>query len=250
MKKNADMLLTLTPEEREDAREFIERRLSTLEVTQLPQLQDLVRTAKQQIRFIQSGKDRYQTASSRFGKVMAKLYDFALSGLTHLITEGNRTVTAKQRDLKEMQRAHAAGKDQEESDAEGEERIGEIEAFHHPCSAEEEEHALNYIKERVQELRISDLRHFRDASNEIIIWWDSERGQKESLLLYQHGNTNTNIGRMEIREKRDEMRQEVLNPFKAFFQEVNILYQKRNQEATNRARQQDVRQQNMASRDG
>ena len=224
MRNPAETLLILTPEEREASRRFIERRLCALDAERLPELQDLVGTARQQVKLIQRGKDRYRTTTSRSGRLMATLYDSALAGLTDLITKSARAAMVVERDLEERQSADDAQQSQDGLDT-------EAEALLLPCSAEEEAHALDYIRSKTLELNVQDLKQIRDATRDLMTWWDSERGQMESLLFHQFGNLNSASGRAAIRQKREGLRQKVFNPFRAFFQELNLYYQKMNKGA-------------------
>ncbi len=170
-KKESDILLVLTAEERKAAQDFVERRVHTLDVRELPQIQDLVTAVRQQIQRIQSSKDRYQGASDRYSGLMAKLCDSALSGLAGLVETCNRATGTKERELKEMRRAHATGQAKGESAAQGETAGAaeeELEAFVLPLSEEEEQHALDYIQERVKALNLPDLTGFRGGCQQLI----------------------------------------------------------------------------------
>ena len=63
-------------------------------------------------------------------------------------------------------------------------------------------------------------------------WWQSDQGQQASLHVNQYGDLNSANGRMAIRKARDSMQQETLIPFRSFFQNVNLTYQRKNQEHT------------------
>ena len=226
MPKTSDLLLILKPEEKEAAQKFIERRLRTLDAAQLTQLQILSNAARQQIRRLQAGKERYRAVPNRAGQVMVKLYDSALSGLIRLVAECSRTTAAKQREQREKQQVRAAQQEDPEGiDAKGEGPDEETADFLLPCSAEEEAHALDFIREKAKKIDVSDLGRFRDAYQELVTWWESEKGQTDGLLVGQYGDVTSSKGRLSIRQKRESFRIEIFNPLKSLFQEIHSHYQ-------------------------
>ncbi len=216
MKKLENMLLILSSEEQKEAEAYIPDRLRSLDVRRIPDLQTLAKNARQEIVRVNAVKERLKVKSDRSAKVMIKVSDSALSGLANLIAECNRASTSKQRELKEMQRAANKGSDGESL---------EVEGILRP-SPEEEASAARYINEKIMELSLADLGSFRDACQGLLTWWDSERGQVEDLVLNQFGDVNRGEGRLAIRQKREELQKEILNPFKAFFKELNLHYHK------------------------
>ena len=64
----------------------------------------------------------------------------------------------------------------------------------------------------------------------------------ESLYISQWGDINTANGRIAIRKIREGHQQDEIGPFRAFFQTVNLIYQKRNQEAQRVQRKQRLRE--------
>ena len=104
-------------------------------------------------------------------------------------------------------------------------------------SPEEEEHALEIFESTAADLDLGALKYLRDACQSQLKWWESDHGQRMSLHLSQYGDLNTSNGRMAIRRAREKMQQDVLMPFREFFQIVNLAYQKKNQEHTMEQRQ-------------
>ncbi len=248
MQKTANVLLILTPEEQQAVQDFIGRRLQTLDPDLLTHLQALTQIARQQIQRLQIGRNQYSSSSSRSAQIMAKLHDATVSGLSRLITEGQRTASAKARELKAREEAsrQSSGEEADGEGAEGQDQ--KLDDLLLPCTPEEEGYASSYIEEQVTGLRLPELKLFRDACHDLLTWWESERGQMDSLHFNQFGDINSAKGRVSIRQKREELRQEIFNPFKAFFQELNTRYQRTSREAASGARQQTEIQKNAAGR--
>lgn len=238
MQKSKNVLLMLTAEERENVQGFIQRRLKTLDTTQINDLQALSQMSKQFVRRWQLDKNQYVRSSTRAGKLMVKLHDVALLDLQNLIKGLDKTThelnIKAQKDQKDGKQDKKSDIDQKTEDL--------IMTF----DDEELQHASDYIKDRVNDLRTPDLKTFRDACQEIITWWESERGQVESLHMDQVGNINTGSGRLAIRQKRDEYQESVFNPLKTFFREINTSYQRAAKESADKARIQAQRAKNMA----
>ena len=237
MQKPKNVLLTLNSEERENCQSFIRRRLKTLDIEHLGELQALSQKAKQFIRRWQLEKGQYTRSPSRSGKLMVKLHEIALADMQSLIKEIDQTSyelnSKAQRDGKD-------GKDGKKSDSD--QKADDLIVN---WDDEELEHAAEFIKEKTTKLRAPDLKIFRDSCQEIIDWWESECGEIESLHRDQVGNVNTASGRLAIRQKRDEYQYTVLNPLKIFFREINISYQRAVKEAADKARVAAARAQNM-----
>ncbi len=241
MRKPADALLILTPEERSAAQKFVEQRLRNLDAGQFAQLQALILMARQQIRRLQVEKENYRSNPSHPSQVMVKLYDSALSGLANLVLESNRASGAKQQKIKNLERENTSnqegvGKEDKKSARE------EIEALLLPCTSEEEEHATSYVRQKLNDLQAPELKRCRIVCRELLTWWESDRGQMEGLALNQYGNVNTATGRTAIRQKRGEFEKQAFAPLKAFFQDLNIHYQKTNRELADQARQDEIKQ--------
>lgn len=225
MQKNKDMLLILSAEERTAAKNFIARRLKTLDKDQLPQLQVLSQLSKQIVRRTQIDKSQYARNPSRAGQLLVKLHDAALVDLQALIKDVEQTTyTLHQKSEKAGKTGQDAVEDQKAED------------LVIMCDEEEVGHASDVLKERLEKLRVPELKIFRDSCQEVLRWWESERGQIESLHLDAFGDINSASGRLLIRQKREQMQKEVFNPFKAFFREMNTSYQRLSKEAASTAK--------------
>ena len=108
---------------------------------------------------------------------------------------------------------------------------------------EDEEHALSVIETHIVQMDIAEIRELRDATEELLGWWQTDSGLQESLHIYQWGDVNTAGGRMAIRQAREDLKQEEIGPFRSFFQTINLVYQKKNQEKQVVLRQKRLRQQ-------
>ena len=227
MQKSNNVLLMLNAEEKESAQNFIKLRLKTLDTEHLSELTALSQMAKVFIRRWQLEKGQYTRSPSRSSKLLVKLHELALADMQNLIKELEQKIYALNNKIQE---ASKDSKDTAQSDDEqkAEELIVSYEA-------EELEHASEFIKEKMTKLRIPEIKVFRDSCQEIITWWESERGQIESLHMDQVGNVNTAAGRLAIRQQRDTYQDSVLNPLKTFFREVNTIYQRASKEATDKA---------------
>ena len=228
MQKASDALLILSPEEREAAQAYIAKRLRTLDGDQAAQVQELIQCTKSQVHRLQADRERLRSGTTTAAQIMQKLTGAALSGLLNLVAECNRA-------------AHAAsgggggapateeteGAAEQEADGEVDE---ELALFLLNGTPDEEEHAAAHIKERMDNLGLKELELFRDACRELLTWWESERGQSEGLHVEQFGDAQSANGRVAIRQKREELRQQVLNPFKRFYQDVNTRFQRSNRE--------------------
>lgn len=236
MQKNTDILLILSAEERATAKTFIARRLKTLDKDQLSQLQVLSQLSKQIVRRIQMDKSQYARNASRAGQLLAKLHDAALVDLQAMVKDIDQTAYTLHQKAEEDNK----GDEEKESDQ-------EIEDLIVVCDDEEVAHAAGVLKDRVDKLRVPELKIFRDTCQEMLSWWESEGGQVESLHLNELGNIHSASGRLAIRQKRDQMQKEVFNPFKSFFREINTAYQRTSKEAADKARTQAAEQRRASS---
>ncbi len=230
MQKTAQVLLVLSPEERAAAEEFVQKRLQTISAEHAPGLETLSKSASAHIRRLKVGKERYRRHPSRASQVMVKLYDAAISGMTRLAADcrgaGGTTRIA---DPGSQKPGPQDGDTAQAAEAEGTDALAEELVI--VATAEEESGAAKHIQKRIEELSLTDLKSFRDACQGLLTWWDSERGQMEGLRLQQFGDVGSSKGRVIIRQKREEIRQDVLTPFKKFFQELNIHFQKASRKA-------------------
>ena len=234
-KKN--VLLILTADEKKEARNFLKRRLKTLDAEQASQVQMLSQMARQITRRLQMSRSQYMRSNTRAGKLFTKLHDAALADLQSLIADMDQTTERLQQKAAPEQSAQGAKTEQDQK----------VDDLIVTCDEDELAHAADMINGKLEELRLPELKSFRDACQEILTWWDSERGQVDSLHMDKVGNINSAAGRLAIRQKRDEFQKTVLNPFKAFFQDLNMSYQRAAKEATSKARQRAAQRQNAQS---
>lgn len=235
MQKNKNILLILSAEEREEAKRFIKRRFKTLDAEQLSQLQILSQLAKQIVRRTQIDKSQYARNASRAGKLLTKLHEAALVDLQAMLKDIDQS--AYDLHQKAQKKANA-----ENGDADVDQKAEDLLI---QCDDEEIKHAAGLLKDRIEGLRVPELKIFRDSCQEILSWWESERGQIESLHLDQLGNINSASGRLAIRQKRDQLQRDIFNPFKTFFREINTTYQRSSKDAANKARMRAAQQRNM-----
>ena len=230
MQKTQELLLILSNEERDAAEEFILRQLKLLDVESLPRLELVGASARAVLEQIRQGSSKLDS-SSRAGKMFARIYSSALEGFAHLIRECNLTTSQKR---KEVPAADGEG----ESD-DGESGLGGLEV---EIEQENEEHALSVIETSIAQMDTAEIRELRDATEELLGWWQTDTGLQESLHLYQWGDVNTAGGRMAIRQAREDLQQEEIAPFRSFYQTINLIYQKKNQEEQIVLRQKRLRQ--------
>ncbi len=107
---------------------------------------------------------------------------------------------------------------------------------------EDKEHAWSVMKSAIAEMETPQIRELRDSTEILLGWWQTDRGMHESLYISQWGDINTANGRIAIRKIREGHQQDEIGPFRAFFQTVNLIYQKRNQEAQRVQRKQRLRE--------
>jgi len=236
MQKNKNILLILSAEEREEAKSFIARRLKTLTPEQLSDLQILSQLSKQIVRRLQIDKGQYSRSSSRAGKLLAKLHDAALIDLQNM----NKSFDQAAYSLQQL--AQKAKQKKDSKEAIQEQKAEDLMVV---CDQEELKHASDVLQDRIGTLRVPELKLFRDSCQEMLSWWESERGQIESLHLDQLGNINSASGRLAIRQKRDQLQRETFNPFKAFFRDINTMYQRNSKDAANKARMRAAQQRNL-----
>ncbi|MBS11130.1 MAG: hypothetical protein CME19_05945 [Gemmatimonadetes bacterium] len=98
------------------------------------------------------------------------------------------------------------------------------------------------IESYIVHLDTPSIWELRDSTEEVLGWWQTGRGVHDSLHISQWGDINTANGRMSIRKIRKEHQQQEIGPFRQFFQTINLIYQKKDQEAQRAMRQQRLRQ--------
>ena len=236
MQKSKEVLLILSGEERNAAKTFVSRRLKTLDTEQLSQLQILSQLSKQIVRRIHIDKSQFARDPSRTGKLLTKLHEAALSDFQMIVKEIEQTAYELHQKVQKAQK----GKDGKNSDHDQ-----KVDDLLITCDEEELAHASGVLKDKIEQLRVPELKLFRDACQEMLSWWESERGQIESLHLDQLGNIHAASGRLAIRQKREQMQKEIFNPFKSFFREINTSYQRSSKDAANKARMRNAQQRNM-----
>lgn len=224
-------LLFLSPEEKKKAQEYVAQRLHLLDVEGLHALGRMMAATKRVMGVVETGRARFKGASNAYAKVMGRVYDEALIGYAQLLQQSNRTYAAKERELKDIQRARAAGSTGETEVSGLEEELPEeLRALLLKPTEGEEAAALDHIQKRVQEMPFEDLTFLRDSTQQLLTWWESAQGQTDGLRLSQFGEVGSVKGRRVIRQRYEEMQQGVLNPFKAWFQSLNTFYMKKRKE--------------------
>lgn len=229
MPKTQDLLLILSSEERDAAEDFIQRKLKLLDAEALPQLELIGSSARTILEQIGRDSAKFNT-SSKTGKVLAKIYRSAQEGLAHLIRECNLAASQKQRESGD------------EASAEGADDQEELDKLRVAVDEEDEEYALSVIESSIADMNTQQIRELRDSTEEILTWWQTDGGMHESLHINQWGDINTANGRMAIRKVREEFQREEIAPFRGFFQQINLIHQKKNQEARRISRQERLRQ--------
>ena len=230
MQKTQELLLILNNEERDAAEEFLNRRLKLLDAEQTNELEQIVASGRTVLEQIQLAGTRLDN-TSKTGKMMVRIYESAQEGLARLIRDCNLGVSQKKRE--------ADASDSEEGD---EPRGAALEQLIIETDSEEEEYAEIVIDSSIAEMTTVEIRELRDSCEELLGWWQTEGGMQESLRINQWGDINTANGRMAIRKAREDFQQEEIAPFRAFFQTINLVYQKKNQEITRIQRQERPRQ--------
>jgi len=236
MQKNQDILLALSAEDRQAAKNFMARRLKTLDKEQLSDLQVLTQLSKQIIRRTQIDKGQYARDDSRMGKLLTKLHEAALADLQVLVKNLEQTSYAVHQKALKDEKKKSGQMTQDDQKAEDLMII---------CDEKEVQYAKDVLNDRIESLRVPELKLFRDTCQEILSWWESERGQIESLHLNELGNINSASGRLAIRQQREKMQRDIFNPFKAFFRQINTSYQRTSKDAANKARMRAAQQRNM-----
>ena len=226
--KIPNFLLPLSPEEKKKAKEYVSNRLRLVDDERLESLQKMLSSARGSLKLVKSGRAVFENASNRYAEVMKTIYDEAIVGFAQLIQDSNRAYSAKSRELKEKRRAKAAQEAGESGTTTEESDIPEgCEALLLNVTKDEIDAAEDYIQKRIDEMEFQDLDRFRGATHKLLTWWESLQGQTEGLLLNQYGETGSAKGRVAIRNKKDELQQQVLNPFKSWFQSLNVFYLKK-----------------------
>lgn len=229
MPKPQDLLLILSSEERDAAEEFIQRRLKILDSDSMTDLEAVSTVARGVLDMVGKNSARLDPRS-RTGQMMAKIYRNAQEGLAHLIRECNLAISKKQKDT-----------DAAEGNNEGDE-APDLDGLMVEADSEDEEYALSMIESAISDMETAQIRELRDSTEELLTWWQTDGGMHDSLHINQWGDVNTANGRMAIRKIREEYQQEEIGPFRQFFQTVNLVYQKKNQEIQRQMRQKRLRQ--------
>jgi hypothetical protein len=233
MQKTQELLLILSSEERDAAEEFINRKLKLMDSEQVQDLELVALAARNPLEKIRQNSTKFD-GSSRAGKMMVQIYNSALSGLAQLIKDFNRFSSAEEQEKGKP--TSGAGKQEE---GEGRASVGNLEI---EIKLEDEEYAMTVIESSIVDMPTSEIRELRDASEELLRWWQSEGGMHDSLHINQWGDINTANGRMSIRKAREDSQAEEIGPFRAFFQNINLIYQKKNQETKRIDRAQRLRE--------
>ena len=225
-------LLFLNPEEKKRAQEYVTQRLNLLDVEALHALGRLVGATKKVMGLVETGRARFKGAPNAYAKIMGRLYDESLIGYAQVLQQCNRTYAAKERELRDLQRARAAGATGHTDAPQVEEQLlsDELQMLLLKPTEEEEAAALEHLEKRVQEMPFENLAFLRDATQRLLTWWESTQGQSDGLMLNQFGEVGSVKGRRMIRQRYEEMQQEVLNPFKTWFQNMNTFYMRKRKE--------------------
>ena len=93
---------------------------------------------------------------------------------------------------------------------------------------EQEDEAGAFIQKRLEHLNLMQLNELRQATTGICAWWQSESGQRTTLMVNQYGDINTSTGRNQIRRLKREIQDEVIRPLRQFARQLADLYSKRN----------------------
>ncbi len=224
MKNPQELLLILSQEEREAAEDFLRRRLKFLGPDKVPDIEKLAGSARSSLEQVRETRNRLNP-SSKAGKLMTRIYDSALTGYALLVKECNLTVS----NLQKAEPSEAPDGDTKDGEVIAGSPLGNLEI---EASPEDEQRALDIVSSTLEELDLATTKTLRDACESLLKWWQSDQGQQASLHVNQYGDLNTANGRMAIRKARDDLQQDVLVPFRSFFQDVNLAYQKKNQEHT------------------
>lgn len=162
-------LLFLTSEEKKRAQEHIAQRLRMLDAENLQSIDHLMASTKKSIGPVQTGRAGFERASNRYAEVMRRLYDEALIGFAQLLQQCNRAYTAKEREMKSIQRAQVASSTgQTEAVPLEEQSLSDgLRSLLLKPTADEETAALDYIQKRVQEMEVADLAICRDVTQRL-----------------------------------------------------------------------------------
>ena len=212
------------------AEEFLNRKFKLLDAEQTNELEQIAasgRTVLEQSQLAGAGLD----TTSKAGKMMVRIYGSAQEGLARLIRDCNLSLSQKKKE--------AAKSNSEEGD---EPRGAALEKLIIETDSQEEEYAGGVIDSSIAEMATAEIRELRDSCEELLGWWQTEGGMQESLHINQWGDINTANGRMAIRKAREDFQQEEIAPFRGFFQTINLVYQKRNQEVQRIQREERLRQ--------
>ena len=230
MQKTQELLLILSAEERDAAENFIRRKLNLLDADSLTELEGVEASGRAVLEQIRKNSSKIN-ARSRAGKMLTRIYSSALEGFENLIRECDRAISQKKKDISPK------SVDEESNDLEP-----VLDKLMIEINSEDEEHAGSVIDTAIAEMDLVQMRELRDSAEELLAWWQTDSGLHESLHIDQWGDVNTAIGRMAIRKTRDEFQKEEILPFRSFFQIINVIYQKKNQETQRASRKKRLRQ--------
>ena len=166
---------------------------------------------------------------------MVKLHDAALVDFQKVIKDLEQTAYQINVKIQKAQQGETSENDQK------------IEDLIVKCNDDEIKHARTFMNDKILKLRLPELKIFRDTCQDLLTWWENERGQIESLHLDQAGNINSATGRLAIRQKRETFQKAVLNPFKDLFRDLNTIYQRLAKESTSQAQQRAIQLKNSES---
>jgi hypothetical protein len=239
MNKPENLLLILSQEERDASEDYIRRRMKLLSSDKAVDLLEVGKSARSSLDLFRENRSRLDPSSAT-GKLMTRIYDSALAGYAQLINECNLTASTLQKAAKAASDANSAAKDDGEPTDTGATRLlGGLEIESTP---EDEKNAQEIMAATLVDLDLLAIKTLRDACESLLKWWQSDHGQQESLHVNQYGDLQTATGRMAIRKARDDLHEETIVPFRGFFQEINLTYQRKNQEHTLEQRKARMRQ--------
>ena len=230
-------MLFLSPEEKKRALDYVTHKLQFLDAERFKDLGRLVADARNSLRLVQAGRSRFEHASNPYAEIMKRLYDEALVGYAQLIQQTNRAYSAKERQWKDLQRGQGEVRPEDAKPAEQQEKElpDDLKALLLDPSMEELEAASDYLDKRVEAMDFEDLTAFREATQKLLIWWESPQGQTDGLMLNLLGDIGTPKGRLAMRAKIERVQQEVTNPTKTWLQGMNVTYSKKKREHAEKA---------------
>jgi hypothetical protein len=207
-KKAEDLVIALSREAYVEAEDFIARRIKLLASRPLD-LAALLTATRGVVSRQQAESARLD--GSRFGRLRFKMFQASLSGLAQIAAGCARAVTSGGKAARESGGGTGPGA-----------ASGPIVSLDDGQRARGAEALRHYV----EGLSVGDLAQFREACEDLLAWWDSEKGLSTSLCIQQHGNIATSAGRVAIRAAREKMARETLTPFKAFYQDLSLRYRR------------------------